>query len=38
MNYCEDPARNCEHLNFPANYSILNDMLLRKIKQPHKKV
>ena len=34
MDYCEDPVRSCEHLNTPAH---LNDMLLRKIKQPLKK-
>ena len=36
MDYCEGPAGICEHLNFPAHF-VLNDMLLRKIKQSFKK-
>jgi hypothetical protein len=33
LDNCEDSARSCEYLNFLAH-----NMLLRKIKQPHKKV
>ena len=38
MDYCVDPARSCEDFNFPFHLSYLNEMLLRKIKQPLKKV
>ena len=37
MYYCKDLARSCEHLNFSRTV-LLNDMLLRKIKQSVKKI
>jgi hypothetical protein len=33
LDICEDSARSCEYLNFLAH-----NMMLRKIKQPRKKV
>ena len=37
MDYCEDPARSCKHLNFPANLHQITYMLLRRNKATFQK-